>query len=374
MLWLVRHFYVGKPVKGVAMGRLTSEQKTLTEGMKLLVELYHLLESMQNEAWFSELAIQSLPNDVVSKMAAFFEVAVPNFSPALFFPARGLFRFRTRRTSIRVNLKRYLTDFMDLMCAVSRDYLSGKLKDCLSVRKVIYETSGPPGTRPSKLLTKRSQRSLQGRRGKEIFKIIAAPLKNASKSSLKSYTERMESDLNAPPAFYERFEIDLNSRSEIYSALQTYDLPLDPNIDSLIISPKDGEATSFAGVVLYFLVKYHLVFGSFERLKACNFCGSLFLERKLGAREFCSSLCRKQYHDALQPREKRLCRERQNFWISARVSSGRAYHVYQDDCEMCNDYAKSGLCPVLKRKNKDTLQRLKPAAKKKRRKSLFAAH
>ena len=359
------------------MARFTSEQKKLAEGMETLIDLYHMIESMQGEHWFSELVIKAVPDKVVEKMATFFDHVIPNFSPALFFPEKGLFHFRTNGTSVSVNMKRHFTDFLNVMNAIRDDYLSGKLAGCLRVDKVIYETIGISGANPAKIFTTRPKAGSRNVPANAVFKIVQPPAQTGSRASIRRYIKSEGSDLNSPPLFYETFEVAPENNSEFYSQLVTTDLPLDPNEDSPIMSPKDAVQCSFIGVIRYFLVKYWVVFGSFERLKACNRCKKLLFEKKLGAREFCSGLCRKQYHDASQPREKRLCRERQNFWIRSGVGKltdyRQHYTVSRDDCEKCKTCSPSGSCPVLNQKQKKTIQEIKLHRKQKRKKSIIRA-
>ena len=175
----------------------------------------------------------------------------------------------------------------------------------------------------------------------------------------------MDSDLNSPPIFYEIFHVGAGSDSELSDVLFTTDLSMDPNEDPQIMSPKDGTRTSFIGVVRYFFVKYYMVFGSFDRLKLCKSCEKLFLEKKLGHREFCSGLCRKKYHDALQSPEKRLCRERQNSWIRYQFNFHKVlktkhklmrFTVQKFECETCKKCLESGDCQVLRDKNDEAFK------------------
>jgi hypothetical protein len=110
------------------------------------------------------------------------------------------------------------------------------------------------------------------------------------------------------------------------------------------------------------LIRYQYLFGSFKRVKVCKQCGNLFFEKRLGAREFCSGLCRKHYNDNLQPPESRHCRDRQNQWMDNKsrkiFSVSSIYRVQRDDCAECDGTKKSGECPALIKKNKKAFAEL----------------
>jgi hypothetical protein len=362
------------------MERFTDEQRSLSDGMKSLIEFHRMLLAKGQEEWFSKITIDSLPDDVVRKMADFFDKAIPNFSPAVFFAEDGIFRFRTKGTLVRVNFGRYYSDFIELMNALREDrqrqpqrkyekrdksHDSDEEPD-LAVEKITYETPVPPTREPIKLTLRFPPKSFNSKsKGKQNLKIVHRPSGNRDETEKEdSYWTLKQADLNPPPPYYETFQIGGGTYTQFLDALSTTDIPQDIYMHSPIASPKDGQESSFIGVVKYFLVKYCLAFGSFARLKPCKECGGLFVEKRKGQRDFCSGLCRKRHHDKLQPREKRLCRERQNAWINSKRKQGNPYHVYMDDCKECQGPYPSGSCPVLRSKNEETFEGLDKAVKK----------
>jgi hypothetical protein len=122
--------------------------------------------------------------------------------------------------------------------------------------------------------------------------------------------------------------------------------------------------STFLGLIRYYFAKYIVVFESFDRITQCEYepCKKLIFDIRSGRRRFCSDLCRKRFHDALQDNDKRLCREKQNVWIRRKMTPEIISRyplprvpgtIYRDDCQRCNGpVAKGGLCPALPYYNK----------------------
>ena len=150
---------------------------------------------------------------------------------------------------------------------------------------------------------------------------------------------------------------------------------------------------SFIEIVRSFLIHYHLAFGTFERIKVCKQCNSLFVEKRLGAREFCNFACRGQYSQESDP-DKYRCRNKRNNWIRFQcpqikgqitellappIDITKYYNiktfkpvpdtVLKSDCKTCNLYKTPRRdCPILMEKNKETFtvkEKLSVAFKKK---------
>jgi hypothetical protein len=130
--------------------------------------------------------------------------------------------------------------------------------------------------------------------------------------------------LNDDPAKFDSFILgthDYESALEIFAA-ENYDIDNPERSWKKVYSPGFSNKTvSLTDVLIYILIRYQYLFGSFKRVKVCKQCGNLFFEKRLGAREFCSGLCRKHYNDNLQPPESRHCRDRQNQWMDNKSRS-----------------------------------------------------
>jgi hypothetical protein len=180
-------------------------------------------------------------------------------------------------------------------------------------------------------------------------KIIPPILKEADTNTLAEYLHTRKMALNEPPDEYECFRLLVIRGSALDEEFLLE--------DGLTISCPGyfKPEISFRSAVKYILVKYQYLFESFERIKICKQCEKLFVEKKLGAGEYCGGTCRKRHYDSLQPEEKRLCRERQNAWIRYRRlfhDWPRVFTLQKDDCLNCPGTVESGRCPVLIRKNK----------------------
>jgi hypothetical protein len=129
----------------------------------------------------------------------------------------------------------------------------------------------------------------------------------------------------------------------------------------------------FIPLVRALLINFHLGFDGFQRIKSCSQCGKIYFEKKQGARQFCSSACRKEHHHAQESAEKRKCRDKQNHWIEyklnndARILSAatfsrvkfRAYTVSKSDCSECGNPQEGGKCGILASRNEKLFELMK---------------
>ena len=118
--------------------------------------------------------------------------------------------------------------------------------------------------------------------------------------------------------------------------------------------------SSFIQMVRSIILNFYFAFDGFQRLKACQQCQKLLFEKKEGYRKFCSAICRKKWNEQSDPKDKRLCRDRQNAWIRNRISGrnpkaqnkGYSYYTVQKlNCEKCLNTMQSGKCNVLIQRN-----------------------
>lgn len=115
----------------------------------------------------------------------------------------------------------------------------------------------------------------------------------------------------------------------------------------------------FIDAVKSIIVNFHFAFDGFNRLKLCKNCQKLIFEKREGYREFCDVICRRNFHIKAEPRNKRLCRERQNAWIRNRFSGlHQVKSVQRSECEICAQVKESGKCETLINKYSRSLQKI----------------
>ena len=132
--------------------------------------------------------------------------------------------------------------------------------------------------------------------------------------------------------------------------------------------------TYFIQVARSLLVNYHILFGNFEYIKACEWeeCQKLFVEERKGRKRFCSDDCERRFKQA-SPIYK--CWNRHTAWIRREVDkikkevdalgfALKAHQAYKPQpeyvsmdvqCKSCLRYMDTGECTALKDKNKKVL-------------------
>jgi hypothetical protein len=346
--------------EGARMARFTEEQSRFAEAMKLLISLYHKLKSLDPSSskpqvgpipWFSE--------PLISELAEIFYQTIPNFSPCLYSVKYSSYRYRSKDESIFVTTGGF-QNFIAAMDALKED-ISRKVTICFKVNEMITEShekldGSKEGGRPHKL------------QSKPVGKCKVTILPDIENSSLAQAPEKIRDfldtyhqDLNKMPSSFDSFVLGLHDSSLFDVATTNYNLYSDNEDRRHIFSPGYSKSRiSISDAIIYILVKYQWLFGSFERVKICKQCEKLFLEKRLGIREFCGGTCRKRYNDSLQAPEKRLCRERQNQWITYKHNNltgfPPVFRLQKNDCAKCNGTAESGKCPMLIKKNKKAMQ------------------
>jgi len=328
------------------LARFTIEQKRISEAMKLLIDLYYRFLKTDEKDWFSDEIIQ-----LVAKM---FDLTIPNFSPCLYIQKSSKFRFRGKNEGIRIS-KFQIKDFLKLMDAFHGD-ISEEISSFFRLSERIVKTQVRAD------LNTLSHFKHNKIENMPLCKIIHPVSEQADTETQSEYYKTIYMTLNEPPNEYESFRLQVMSDCAL-------DNEFIPKNGAIISCPGYIEQEiPFIEAVQYLLVKYQFLLGSFERVKVCKQCCKLFVEKKLGAGQYCNGTCRKTHFDSMQPEEKRLCRERQNAWIRYRELHyywPKVYNIQKDDCLSCSDIVESGDCPVLIKKNKRSFEKYAQANLKK---------
>ncbi len=254
------------------MARFTTEQKKFSEAMKLLINLYYRFLETGKEEWFSDATIQ-----LVAKI---FDLTIPNFSPCLYIREYSKFRFRGSNEGIRIS-EVHIHDFLKFMKAIHTD-ISNRIPGFFEFSERIVRTQVRANLNtlpPVEQIESVEHNKIKNMKG---CKIIPPIPKEADTETLAEYLHTRNMTLNEQPDEYESFRL-----------LVTRDSALDKEFlleDGATISCPGylKPEISFRSAVKYILVKYQFLFGSFERIKICKQCEKLFVEKKLGAREYCS--------------------------------------------------------------------------------------
>ncbi len=116
-----------------------------------------------------------------------------------------------------------------------------------------------------------------------------------------------------------------------------------------------NEWLSLNQIIRSIIVNYCIYFGGIGRIKLCQQCGTLIIEKRQNMKKFCSASCRFAYSREEENPNRRKCRNRQNKYIDnlSLLPEGKiGYHIYKDDCTGCNQFVKSGQCQKLIELNK----------------------
>lgn len=345
--------------------RLLPVQQNYLEGMKTLLGIYYLLKSLPNDQWFSD--------KVIKMIARTFSLTVSNFTKSVFYGDRLFYylRYGESGTAITLDesqLKRFSKIFDDFQTEIvngrieeayrvtrsstSVDYLPIQNKELKHIKQDFYS----PFTKITqsfscKIYREKEPWYIKGKTDSSIYKII-------------------HSNLSQLPNYHETFHVDLNFDSHLVytlSASGPHIIADLPDQLEVIESPSPAKETSFCDAIRYVIAKFYTIFGSFDRIKVClnNDCQKLFVEEKLGT--FCCNMkCRMKYNVNRQPKQIRLCRERQNNWLRNQLKRKDITikdidnlqdpnHVHKSDCDNCIKQMKSGHCLCLQNKNSKSL-------------------
>jgi hypothetical protein len=341
------------------VGRLTDEQRRYGGAMELIIELYHQLKEISTKslklgrnpkAW--------LNNDLIEKMAKLFHLTIPRFSPCLFIAEYSIFRFWGEEDEIRITNGSVL-NLVAAIDALKEDRSKGVTK-CFEIKEHIVKFHQQTAGGGTGVTARRRNRGRPIRDNKvEIVIVPAVSAVKAMSDQMRDYRDKLHRHLSKTPANLDCFNLGLNDSKLFDTITENYALCEPDGREFCIFSPGyGGKSLSVFEAAAYLLIRYQWLFGSFERVKLCKQCSKLFVEKRLGSREFCGGTCRKRYHDSLQSPEKIKCRNRQNQWIrykaheiSKYYNSIQAYRLQKDDCHGCADITIGGKCPALIKKN-----------------------
>ena len=370
------------------MSRFSTEQSRYFEGMKILIDLYYThrdedsVSTVDNVNSYYERADFCFSNEIVEKYIRLFSTTIPQFSPFICINRKRTITFVFRGQD-------YLMVFNPKMWLVR--YFDGLYQEILNKRFIhwnIYESSRETCNYH---LTPKSGSITQGSSKVKSLAFLmfdAAHDKSETVPELFQLTKKKKANtLECKTGQYFN-EKELKGIADILFRAgttpftqETFTIrPLSPFGSSVTTaisdkvpgpvkfhgqtflkkrgvyySPGHSDALGFPDFVQGMLIGFQAVFGSFERVKICKYkeCRKLFMEKRLGKRDFCSPTCKKKYNDTLQSRAKRLCRERQNAWLR---NSGKIIRMYQQEChnsDVCpveDTKLKGGSCPEVTRK------------------------
>jgi hypothetical protein len=143
-------------------------------------------------------------------------------------------------------------------------------------------------------------------------------------------------------------------------------LELEPMNGSITkISDPSWPQNNFVSLVRAVLVKFHIVFGDYARIKVCPICDNLSFEKKKNSRTFCSRACGLIYNRNTDL-PLRKCRDKQNMWIKSKINYTRRLRdidsppsrVCKADCLECQTVVKGGACWFLRKKNSKVFELL----------------
>jgi hypothetical protein len=322
------------------LARFTSEQKNISEAVKLMIDLYYYLKDAKQESWFSDKVIE-----MVSKMLG---LTIPNFYPCLYFQKYSYFRFREKEEKVSL-LKSHLAVFIEFIDAIKNDIGNG-IHDIFKIVGMVQEIRQSFEFTVQPMSFRKGSADVKFPVGTIQCRIVSPLSEDADAKSQDEYLDLQLNALNQPCHKFESFQVSVNGDSHLYENLFE---EKGGRISAIGYIRPDA---SFLHAIKFILVKYQYLMGSYERLKLCNQCEKLFLEKKIGSKEYCSPSCRKKYYDALQIPEIRKCRERQNAWIRYKYKNivlvPRIYYLHKDECDGCTGAVKGGDCKMLRNKNK----------------------
>jgi len=324
------------------MGKNGNPNLFVASLMQDLLKLYYLLKERNN--WPIEEGIIGI-REILKKITGYdFE----------FFVAKQAFCFGHYVISAN---DQEIELFKEIMAEFERKVKSGKKGGVLNFRikeikdEIITTIKGKANGR----FDKRSGKSDRKRRRVTKFKIEQNIIKALRTERIRESSFNKVRILSDP---YRHYLIDH------YSKFVKKLLNAQPQEDPIFQVPSLAFRSwlSIIQIVRAIFVNFSIAFGSTERIKPCRFCQRLFLEKKIGVRLFCSPGCKHEFYKLIYPKEKRLCRERQNAWLRYCLDFNEkvkyrgdleAKHVYLQDCKKCENIKKTGTCLALKEKNKE---------------------
>jgi|GEM_PF-3623000 len=341
--------------------RLLPVQQNYLEGIKILIDIYYLLKSLDKKLWFSEKPIKMI--------ASLFTLTISNFTQSVFY-GDGCFyhlRYGKKDTEILIN-EAELKKFLQIVDNIYTETLNSSIKntyhvikattsvDYLPVQNKQLKKLGQDLYFPTKKITKAFKCKIYDRKD---------PWYLNGEFNSKIY-DKIHSDLNQLPCLQEVFNIDINLDSSLHYSLSSFDSITASEHDNIVVSPQLNKKTTLSDAIRYIMAKFYTLFGSFNRIKVClnENCKKLIIEKKYEAKLFCNKECRMIYNAYHQPREIRLCRERQNQWLRNKLNGNDISpdiapdHVHKEHCNTCKKVMKSGLCSILIKRNSKAIREI----------------
>ncbi len=360
------------------MGRYTSEQDKYYQGMKLLIDLYYSYKSLGDKS--------DIAPEFIEKYIQIFRILLPGFDSFICVERKRLITFLFNRGD-GINVEKpsdsIISYFEELIQSI--DHQENNLFQSIKLLgETVRSSTGNSkcNNEPHELffheelvankissrqlmyrLTARSRTSLYK---KNIDKLITP-------QKLIEWGDEIDKEIYYPPYKHQTYEVTVTS--SFGRKIVDYDAML-RRYNSILIGIPYVHAPGYDKQIKFYeflngtFFGFYVAFGSLNRIKLCKneFCRRLFIEKRLGSREYCSNICRKKHHDSIQDPSKRLCRERQNAWIRNKLSAQfiaklqqkiQEYHVFMDDCKSCVEQVKGGFCKKLEDKNKKVFVALK---------------
>jgi hypothetical protein len=358
--------------------RRTDEQKVFAEGMEILLELHYLLKSLKRHEWYS--------NQVINTMARLFHVTIPYFSPCAYLQESHEFLYRKNKITVsHGDIKSFQENMDNLHDHRDEEITHQKARKHFVLLNISYEIDIPKWSR--------AMRYDHDQDNPAVKKKWINPYSQTKTSEDISMDIMSKTDI-FKPNHHIRLEKIFNPDHVIYyqsflvQGTTDFAYKLISDEPCRISSPESQTRATFSEIVRSILVIYHVLYGSFDRIKVCEYekCKRMFYEKRHGARRFCCNDHKTKDNNERQPRPVRLCRERHNQWLRSKTDrddlvitdkNGRIIqkpsprHVQKKECDDCIQYleskVESGLCDVLRKYNKDAIRAIKqlPARRRK---------
>jgi len=352
--------------------RYTDEQRNLAEGMEILINLYYRLKETNRTEWQTD--------SIIRLMAELAYKVLPDFKKCLYIksPEQPKLKFFSPKGGVLYVHKRNFRKFLYAMDA----FVDEREKHPIHVVSVSRESKRAPYSDETKVEKHESVSKTVYRDSRDFSMLSFVP---GARDDIPhgGYYAGMAS----PPDFRETIHFYADPESNFVKTLYRgpddvailskildhfYDVPgpVSKFAKALRSSPKRRIETinkvsleihlrkgTFIDLLQYFFAKYIDAFGSFDRITQCKYepCKKMIFDIRCGRRHFCSDLCRKKAHDALQDSDKLHCQNKQNVWIRRKSDelSVNPFTVYKQFCDQCDHpVAKGGLCPILCDRNK----------------------
>ena len=357
------------------MARQTAEQDKYYRGMKLLIDLYYSYKSLGKKSDISQ--------EFIEKYIQIFRLLLPGFNSFVCIKRKKLVTFIFNRgDGLNVECpSETIISYFDLLREEFKSEASDQFKSIELLGETVRSSKGDKNKSLNKIYELYFQEEYQKDKGslhiKEYrleahSKITFDKLpknKILRPDQVTQWCNVIDNQVYYPAYKHQTYEVQVASSfgRKIVDYGKTFH-----RYRSILTGIPYLHAPGYDKIVkLYEFLNgvffgFYVAFGSFKRIKLCKnkSCEKLFVEKRLGSKEFCCDICRKKHYDSLQDPAKRLCREKQNAWIRIKLSpvftkrrpilqSLPEYHVFKDDCDLCVNPVKGGLCKKLEDKYGD---------------------